>query len=641
MSLPIASCRRVLVGPALLFAWAAAAAAAPPPRPGDAEVARFFDDYAATTMRRLEIPGGAVVVVRDGRVILAKGYGHADVASGRPVDVERSLFRAASISKLVPWLLVMQLVEEGRLDLDRDVNSYLDFHIPEAFGRPITMRQLMTHSAGFPERFHGVFDPDLATPLGQKLKANIPARVHPPGEVIAYSNYGAALAGYIVQRLRGEPWERLVADRLFAPVGMRRSTVAQPVPAALRPFLVSTYVHGSATPGPFRATPLAPMGSLTPTAGDMGRLLAMLMRGGQGENGRVVAPGTLRRMFQLQKPLGPGLPDGMGLGFLVGDYHGVRYAGHAGNMTTLATDLEVLPDVGLGWYYVFSSQGPGEEARQVRDRLLRAAIDRFAAAPRPPVVGRGPSSAAEVAGDYISTRRLHAGPLAFSGLMNTTAVLAHPDGALTIEVPGRVARWLPAGRDRFVEAETGIPLAVTRGPDGRVARIGSALLYPAAEFERAPALVAWVPGLAAFSFGTLILVLLARPFLWLARRRRKGGAEPPVAAGDLAGRAARWAPMALRGVLATLVAWGAFGLILAIDFTWLFALPAPLRIALGLLTLLSAPFAAVLMADAMFGWRDPKRGWARRAGGTVTALAAAGCAFLYYALDVINLSSAW
>jgi CubicO group peptidase (beta-lactamase class C family) len=625
---------RLVMGLAALVGSASAAAA---PAATDAQVARFFDDFVSRQIKSLEIPGGALVVVRNGRIVLAKGYGYADLASKRPVDVERTLFRAASISKLAPWLLVMQLVEEGKLDLDRDVNAYLDFRIPDAFSRPITMRHLMTHSAGFPERFNGVFDPDLSTPLGEQLRRNIPERVYAPGTTVAYSNYGAALAGYIVQRLRGEPWEKLVAGRLFRPVGMDHSTVAQPVPAAMQPFLASTYSWPAGEPGEFRTTPLAPMGSLTPTAGDMGRLLAMLLRGGQGERGRVLAPETLRQMFALQKPLGPGVRDGMGLGFLAGEYRGIRYAGHAGNMTTLATDLETLPDRGLGWYYVFTGQGPSEQAREVRWTLLKAAIDAFGdpAAARPRAFG--PSSAAAVAGKYISTRRLFSGPLMFSGIMNTTEVEARADGSLDIESSGRISHWLPQGRDRFVESESGIPLAITRGRDGRVTRIASAELYPVAEFERAPGLVTWVPILAAFSFGTFLLALIVRPAAaFLARRRRKSQPAPREPEG-----LRRWARLAFRLLAATILAWGLFGLALAIDFAWLFRIPAIVRILLALLTMASAPLALILAADAFQSWRDPERGLTGRLGNSLVAAAAGGLAILFYRLDVINLSGAW
>lgn len=632
------------------------AVAAPPPgaasaarlSASDDEIADFFDNYIAETIRRLDLPGGAVIVVRDDRTIMAKGYGYADIASKQPVDVERSLFRAASISKLLPWLLVMQLVEEGRLNLDSDVNAYLDFKIPEAFGHPITMRHLMTHTAGFPERFHGAFDPDLSRPLGQVLRENFPERVYAPGGTVAYSNYGAALAGYIVERLRRQPWERVVAERIFMPLGMGHATVAQPIPSAMRPHLVSTYHFGSEQPGEFRTTPLAPMGSLTASAGDMGRILTMLMSGGKGENGRVLARRSLQRMLSLQKPLAPGLKDGLGLGFLVGQYRGVRYAGHGGNMTTLATDLEILPDHGLGWYYVFNGQGEREQARKVRDELLYAVIERFAAKQGPPVRAQTPSSAADAAGKYISTRRLHSGPLMLSGLLNTTDAAAHDDGSLTIQSSGRTTRWLAAGRDRFVNEKTGIPLVVTRGPDGQVARIASALLYPVAVYERAPLLTFLGPLLAAFAIGTLFLILLAKPLIWGAgrRRRRKAGAIdlPPGAAAPVSARAdqiRKWARISLWMIIGTMFAWALFALALAIDFAILFTVPEIVRLLLGISTYLSAPFAAVLVADAILAWRNRQRGLASRAGAAFVAAGAVATAGLFYIADFVNLSADW
>lgn len=606
----------------------------------DTALAAFFDRYMTSKMEELGIPGGAVVVMRHGRTILARGYGYGDTASRRPVDVENSLFRAASISKLLPWLLTMQLVEEGRLDLDRDINAYLDFRIPDAFGRPITLRHLMTHTAGFPERFHGVFNPDVTSPLGETLRTNIPERIYPPGSVVAYSNYGAGLAGYIITRLRGQPWERLVEERIFHPLGMRRSTVAQPVPAQWRRLLTSTYHWGSDRPAEFRTTPLAPMGSLSASAGDMGRLLAMLMNEGAGPHGRILSPRTFRRMISLDRPLAAGLPDGMGLGFFVGQYRGVRYAGHGGNMSTLATDIEILPDHGIAYYYVFNSQGVNEGARRVRDELLRQVIDRFAASQGRRIVARGPSSAADVAGSYLSTRRMFSGPLMFSGLMNTTEVGAAPNGGLRIESSGVTTEWLPDGHDRFVHAESGIALRATRGPDGEVARIASAALYPAAEFERAPALVHVVPPLAAFSFGILFLSLLLRPFVALIRwlRGRRPGAvrpEPP------AWRVQCWARTAYWTVIAALLGWAVYGVILAVDFAILFATPWPVRAGLALLTVLSAPCAAILAIDAALCLRDSSRSWITRIGKVPVAAAAAGAAALFYGLDVVNPSAGW
>jgi CubicO group peptidase (beta-lactamase class C family) len=630
----------------MLGAAAEARAAAPPLHGSDQEIAAFFDGFVRERMRALGIPGGAVIVVREGREILARGYGYADLASRRPIDPGGTVFRAASISKLLPWFLVMQLVEEGRLELDADVNLYLDFRIPERFGRPITMRQLMTHSAGFPERFHGVFDQDLSQSLGERLRRNIPERVFPPGTTIAYSNYGAALAGYIVQRLRHRPWEVLARERFLQPLGMNDSTVLQPVPPTMLARLASTYSYGDDAPGPFRVTPLAPMGSLSVTAADMGRLLRMLANGGALGDARIVGAETLRQMFALQMPLGPGLPDGFGLGFLVGQYRGVHYAGHAGNMSTLATDLEVLPEAGLAWYYVFNSQGEGEGARRIRDELLHRTIDRFVAQGSLQLRPVGPSTAAEVQGQYVGSRRIFSGPLMMTGLMDTTEVAANPDGTLTILTAGRPSHWLPSGSDRFVEEGTGIALSVSRDRNGHVARIASSSLYPAAIFERAPPVVGYVPFVAFGSLGILLLTLLTKPFfLWWRRRRRARRLEAgPISAEPAAGWIS-WMRVAARRafwfLIVTLVSWAAFAIALATDFTILFTAPALIRWLLAAMTLGSAPAAVLLCGDMIGAFLDPGRAWASRVWAVALAASGLGLAWLFFSMDVINGSANW
>ena len=164
-------------------------------------------------MERADIAGIVIVVVKDGQPLFERGYGLADVRAGRPVDPDTTLFRPGSISKLFTWTSVMQLVEAGKIDLDADINRYLDFKVPPYDGKPMTMRQLMTHSAGFADASKDLFPPDLKhlKTLSQMREVAMPARIFPPGTTPAYSNYGASLAGYIVQRVSGERFEGFVA----------------------------------------------------------------------------------------------------------------------------------------------------------------------------------------------------------------------------------------------------------------------------------------------------------------------------------------------------------------------------------------------------------------------------------------------
>ena len=200
------------------------------------DAAAFFDDLLPKRLHDADIAGAVVAVVKDGRVLFTKGYGYADVAAKQPVSADGTLFRIASISKLFTWTAVMQLVEQGRLDLDGDVNRYLDFQIPATYAQPVTMRHLMTHTAGFQVTF-----PDYSTwpgtrvwPLKEFLIRFLPRRIFPAGTTPAYSNYGAALAGYVVERISRQSFDEYVAEHIFKPLGMLRTTFVQrSVPGAL------------------------------------------------------------------------------------------------------------------------------------------------------------------------------------------------------------------------------------------------------------------------------------------------------------------------------------------------------------------------------------------------------------------------
>src|SRR3546814_11673266 len=129
----------------------------------------------------------------------------------------------------------MQLVEQGKLDLDADVNQYLDFEIPAYEGKPATLRQIMTHPAGFEEQIRALItakDSEI-TPLGEALKHWVPERLHEPGSTPAYSNYATAVAGYSVERVSGESFDDYIDRHIFEPLGMAHSSFPQPVPPAL------------------------------------------------------------------------------------------------------------------------------------------------------------------------------------------------------------------------------------------------------------------------------------------------------------------------------------------------------------------------------------------------------------------------
>src|SRR5579871_4572227 len=220
----------------------------------------FFDGFIPIQLQRDDIAGAVVAVVKDGNVLFAKGYGYSDVKAGKPVSPDATLFRPGSISKTFTWTAVMQLVEQGKLDLDRDINDYLDFQVPHTFGRPVTLRNLMTHTAGFEEVIKdlSVDRADDLPSLQAFIKTHEPKQIYVPGTIPAYSNYGADLAGYIVQRVSGLTFEQYIQQNIFGPLGMTRATFVQPLPDPLKPMMSNGYAVASEDAKPFELVPPEP-----------------------------------------------------------------------------------------------------------------------------------------------------------------------------------------------------------------------------------------------------------------------------------------------------------------------------------------------------------------------------------------------
>ena len=261
-------------------AWDMPTTVSPTQGPSDpAELEAFMDELMPKDMEENHIAGAAVSVVKDGKLFFAKGYGYADIEKGIPVDPEQTIFAIGSISKTFTWTAVMQLVEQGKLDLDEDVNTYLDFRIPETYPQPITLKHLMTHTSGFEQRLLGslVSDPNDLMPVREFMISYMPARVRPPGEAAGYSNYNAMLAGYIVARVSGQPYDQYIQEQIFNPLGMTHSTAEWPTPPDLRPLASVGYSYAN---GAFQAFPDylgqpggQPSGSVQASATDMARFM--------------------------------------------------------------------------------------------------------------------------------------------------------------------------------------------------------------------------------------------------------------------------------------------------------------------------------------------------------------------------------
>jgi CubicO group peptidase (beta-lactamase class C family) len=402
------------------------------------ELEVFMDGIISAQLRAFHIPGAVVAVVMDGELLFARGYGYADLNTFKPVDANRTLFRVGSVSKLFTWTAVMQLVEQGQLDLDANVNTYLDFEIPATYPQPVTLRHLMTHTPGFEDKGLGVFVEDVEdlVPLGQYLAENIPARVYPPGEISAYSNYGAALAGYIVERVAGLPFEQYVEEFIFRPLGMDHSTFRQAnIPSALVADMAVGYSYGY---GAFRAENLVyanifPAGSLSSTATDMARFMITHLQNGQYGESRILQAATIQEMHRQQYTADPRL-NGITLGFAESNLNNLHIIGHGGDIGPFHTLLSLIPEQNLGLFVSYSSTGSGPMgAIDAREDLLQTFLNYYypveqSPAPQPPADFA--SRAGRFTGAYMMSRSNYSTPEKVITLFQPLTVKATPQGTL-------------------------------------------------------------------------------------------------------------------------------------------------------------------------------------------------------------------
>jgi CubicO group peptidase (beta-lactamase class C family) len=328
-----------------------------------AELESFLDGIMLANLRDKHVAGATVAVVKDGALFFAKGYGYADVTLRRPVDAEKTLFRIGSTSKLFTWTAVMQLVEQGKLDLDADVNRYLDFKIPATFPQPITLRHIMTHTPGFEEDSRDLIGDDSAqiVPLGRWLATHIPGRVRPPGTFASYSNYATALAGYIVQRTSGIPWDDYIEQHVLAPLGMTQTATRQPLPSRLKADMSDGYLWGGGKyiSKKYEIVEPMPAGSMAASATDMAKFMIAHLNDGVLNGQRILADSIAKRMHARAFGHDPRLP-GFALGFYEKTSHGLRIIGHGGDTQWFHTDLALVPDEKLGVFVSYNTNTGGE-----------------------------------------------------------------------------------------------------------------------------------------------------------------------------------------------------------------------------------------------------------------------------------------
>lgn len=478
------------------------------------DVGAFLDGIMPQQLARENIAGAVISVVKDGKVLFAKGYGYSDVEKKTPVSPDNTLFRPGSISKLFTWTSVMQLVEQGKLDLDRDINDYLDFKIPATYPKPITLRNVMTHTSGFEETAQELFVADAKDmkPIGTYVKEHLPERIYAPGTTPAYSNYATAVAGYIVQRVSGQDYYDYVDEHIIKPLGMTHSTFRQPLPDSLAPLMSKGYELGSQPAKKFEFVEASPAGSSSVSAMDMTHFMLAHLQDGRYENVQILKPETARLMHSRQFENVPEM-NAMCLGFYEETRNGHRIIGHGGDTQYFHSDLHLIPDTQVGFFVSYNSAGKGEV--RAREAVWHAFLDRYypIQLPQEPPVATAAQDADTVSGRYLSSRRSETTILSVLNAAGEVKVFRNEDGTISAadlkDMSGDPIKFREIGPMMFRDVNDQDRLAFKRDGSGNLVGV---IDFPFMVVQRAP----WYANSALqlpLIIGSLIVILLT-VLLW-------------------------------------------------------------------------------------------------------------------------------
>jgi CubicO group peptidase (beta-lactamase class C family) len=599
------------------------------------DVNAWLDGFMPYAIGKGDIPGAVVVVVKDGQVLTERGYGYADVARKKKVDPATTMFRPGSVSKLFTWTALMQQVEQGKVDLDADVNTYLDFKIPPYQGKPVTVLNLMTHTPGFEEAVKDLItlDPKDQVQFDALLKRWVPKRIYAPGTTPAYSNYGASLAGYIVQRVSGMPFDAYLERNIFVPLGMTHSTFRQPLPAQFKPFMSQGYISGKDEPYGFEIVGAAPAGSMSASGDDMAKFMIAHLQDGQYQGKSILQPQTAQLMHSRANLPFPGL-NGMAHGFYETNINGIRVIAHGGDTVAFHSDLHLFLDKGVGLFVAFNSAGKAGAAGPLRGEIFEQFADRYFPAPASAASkadpGNAKADAEKLAGLYSTTRGSRSNFLSVLDLIGQTKVTVGADGnpvvAAANGLNGQPRKWVHVGPMRWRDAGGHEMLGATVA-DGKATRFSFGELAPIIDFDRTPAYRSsgWLLPLLYVSLGILAVTVLLWPTRAIVRRRYKT-TLPLEGRGLWAYRSSR---IAAAAILAVLIGWIVWMSVLFGDLANASALDAfvlPLQL-LSIVAFIGGFAAMAWYAYAAWrsGWRWPAKVW------SILLVIAAG-AILYMAL---------
>ncbi len=591
----------LVIGP-----WARAGAA-----PVDrAEVLAFADAYIIKQLAQHHVAGAAFVVVDETGIAISRGYGYSDVSNQDNVDPEKTIWEVGSLSKPITATAVMQLVDGGKLDLHADVNDYLGGLKLKPIGRPVTLHDLLTHTAGFDPIYRGIGarSADQMQPFAQYLMTHQPPRIE-PGRMINYSNYGFALAGRAVEVAAGEDFATYVDKNLFLPAGMMHSSFR---PRSATKGYQRAGVQWVAVPTMYMQE--TPACGMTTTIEDLGRFTLMQLRDGVTNRGRVISSESVRAMQRAQFTHHRALP-GWTYGFAERNAGRMRAIEHGGVGSGVTCKMLMVPEKKVGFAIAYNAYDPpllDEISQPLLEKLFGTDATRTA---KPVAAIAKPNQ--RVAGYYRSAWYSHGTIEKLRILWKPLGrVLVREDGGVEIREGKIVTELVAVGDGVYEPVRGGTRVAFRFDSNHRVTH----MFVGNGAYERA----AWweTPGVQLAGF-VLFAICFGSATAWLIGRKLLGWRVNRM-------RGTRITSAACCGMNGLCLGTLAFVLVVTDQRELVLGVPTMLMAVL-LLAKAGAVMAVIHAAVATFNWMRGQGTPGRRLRhGALAALSAAFVPFMIY-----------
>ncbi len=566
------------------------------------ELEAFMDGIILAYMDKQKIAGATLGITHRGETLLLKGYGFADMERNIKVNPKTSMFRIGSVSKLFTWIAVLQQVEQGRLDLDEDINNYISaFSIPETFEQPITLRSLLSHTPGFEDILLELFvrEGDPIPSLEDIFKNKIPKRIFPPLQEAAYSNHGTGLAQYLVELVTGKPFKDYVEQNILEPLGMHHTTFRQPIPEDLQAFMSNGYAfrNGRFEQQGFEVVPMTGAGGASTTANDMLIFMDALLNNASKDTISLMDSATYAIMKQPVLQHAPYMNPALH-GFMDISTPHVQIIGHGGNTFLFHSLLALFPEHELGVFMSFNSENGGGTYGDVMTQFVK----RFFPGPEtlPEPIHLTEEYLEGFTGKFIPNRRPHSDLLKVIGFLNIAEISLDDESLFIKDFEGELKKLTPVDSTRFHVAEDNIFIAFNLSENGKAEKMYISN-FPILAFDRMKTI--YEPGLHLLLLALTIIVslyiLLAWPWMYFIRIKYDKTPRTPH-------------PLPLFSKITAFFA-ALFFLIFLVVFILssgngpdiIFGIPKAMRIAL-FFPLAAIPFIILMIWNSLVVWKTPK-----------------------------------